>query len=288
MEVFVNKKLSIHSLFNEELTKESTKYFILDSNGTDHTEDIDFEIYIWEKSKFNKLSVGDLFLYRRPRRGSKFKDFYFFGGGKIEKIIDIADESKAIISKSFAFVDFLFPDDLRDFKWQFREKKSENWSNFFNQYGMNEVNREDFLGIIELVEQNDLTFIDSTEDEVDLNQVQSYNEGRRKQEIITRRERNPKAREAALAYHGRRCKVCDMSFEDVYGQLGKGFIHVHHVTPLSEVIDVYSISPQEDLVPVCPNCHAMLHRKDREGNYKSIEELSTIYNEREKKNSKSR
>jgi 5-methylcytosine-specific restriction protein A len=43
--------------------------------------------------------------------------------------------------------------------------------------------------------------------------------------------------------------------------LGAGFIQVHHTVPLSSIGTEYVIDPIRDLIPVCPNCHAMLHRK---------------------------
>ena len=72
-------------------------------------------------------------------------------------------------------------------------------------------------------------------------------------------ERNPLARKACLDHYGYSCSVCDFNFEAVYGQLGKEFIHVHHLIPLSEIKKTYSINPVSDLRPVCPNCHAMIH-----------------------------
>ena len=51
-------------------------------------------------------------------------------------------------------------------------------------------------------------------------------------------------------------------FEQTYGEIGKGFIHVHHLTPVSSIGKEYRLNPQTDLVPVCPNCHNMLHRKE--------------------------
>ena len=48
----------------------------------------------------------------------------------------------------------------------------------------------------------------------------------------------------------------------VYGEIAKGFIHVHHLIPLSEIKENYQVNPKTDLIPVCPNCHAMLHRQD--------------------------
>ena len=49
--------------------------------------------------------------------------------------------------------------------------------------------------------------------------------------------------------------------KDAYGEYGKGFIHVHHITPVSQVNERYSLNPASDLIPVCPNCHSMLHRR---------------------------
>jgi 5-methylcytosine-specific restriction enzyme A len=72
-------------------------------------------------------------------------------------------------------------------------------------------------------------------------------------------ERNTSARTACLAHYGYECSVCDFDFEAIYGEIGKGFIHVHHLKPISEINGEYKVNPINDLVPVCPNCHAMLH-----------------------------
>ncbi|MBQ7426534.1 MAG: HNH endonuclease [Prevotella sp.] len=53
-----------------------------------------------------------------------------------------------------------------------------------------------------------------------------------------------------------------MDFEEKYGEIGRGFIHVHHLIPISSIGEDYVIDPINHLVPVCPNCHNMLHRKD--------------------------
>ncbi len=50
-----------------------------------------------------------------------------------------------------------------------------------------------------------------------------------------------------------------------------GFIHVHHLKPQSSRGGEYEIDPVLDLVPVCPNCHAVMHRR-RETPY-SLEEV---------------
>ncbi len=87
-----------------------------------------------------------------------------------------------------------------------------------------------------------------------------YPEGAKKQITVNAYERNRAARQKCLDIKGLDCSVCEMSFEQIYGEIGKGFIHVHHIKPLSEIGENYTVNPIEDLSPVCPNCHAMLHR----------------------------
>jgi len=86
-------------------------------------------------------------------------------------------------------------------------------------------------------------------------------EGTKRSQMITTYERNPEAREECLRHHGRRCQVCSLAFEDRYGAIGKGFIHAHHVVPVSGIGQEYEVDPVNDLRPVCPNCHAMLHKR---------------------------
>lgn len=78
---------------------------------------------------------------------------------------------------------------------------------------------------------------------------------------VNRYERSSIARKRCIEYHGDNCCVCGMNFESVYGKLGEDFIHVHHIKPLHEIDDSYVVDYKNDLIPVCPNCHAMLHRK---------------------------
>lgn len=86
-------------------------------------------------------------------------------------------------------------------------------------------------------------------------------EGTQYQVMCNKYERNPINRELCLAKKGYVCNICGFDFEKKYGAIGKRFIHVHHITPVSELGPDYRISPEKDLIPVCPNCHAMLHRR---------------------------
>jgi 5-methylcytosine-specific restriction enzyme A len=79
---------------------------------------------------------------------------------------------------------------------------------------------------------------------------------------VNRYERSRYNRTLCINFHGCSCKVCGMNFEKLYGSIGTGFIHVHHIVPVSKVGADYVINPIKDLIPVCPNCHAMLHKVD--------------------------
>jgi predicted HNH restriction endonuclease len=86
-------------------------------------------------------------------------------------------------------------------------------------------------------------------------------EGAKKIVTVNAFERNRTASRLCLEHYGVRCQVCDLDFERRYGDVGKGFAHVHHIRELAEIGIEYKVHPVRDLRPVCPNCHAMLHRR---------------------------
>src|SRR5262245_50754507 len=87
-----------------------------------------------------------------------------------------------------------------------------------------------------------------------------FPEGAVRRVEVNRYERDQRARAACIAHHGTACSVCGFDFEKSYGVLGRGFIHVHHLTEISAIGPTYKIDPIKVLRPVCPNCHAMVHR----------------------------
>lgn len=100
-------------------------------------------------------------------------------------------------------------------------------------------------------------------------------EGIKKQVSVNKYERSSIARAKCIDAHGHSCKICNFSFEEKYGELGKEFIHVHHITPIHSIGKSYKINYVKDLIPVCPNCHAMLHRQIN-GKYYSVSELTEL------------
>ncbi len=88
-----------------------------------------------------------------------------------------------------------------------------------------------------------------------------YLEGATKTISVNVYERNPQARKMCIEEYGYSCSVCSFNFQKEFGELGKGFIHVHHLQQLADIAETYQLDPIKDLRPVCPNCHAMLHRR---------------------------
>lgn len=90
----------------------------------------------------------------------------------------------------------------------------------------------------------------------------TYLEGTARQVLVNAYERNADARQACIDHYGPICKACDLDFENRYGPIGSGFIHVHHEVPIASIGVNYKVDPVRDLKPLCPNCHAMLHRQE--------------------------
>ena len=90
---------------------------------------------------------------------------------------------------------------------------------------------------------------------------------------VNRYERDIEARKKCIKYYGTSCQVCRLAFNEKYGTIGDGFIHVHHIVPIASIGHQYVVNSIQDLRPVCPNCHAMLHKRQPPF---TIEELRSI------------
>lgn len=89
----------------------------------------------------------------------------------------------------------------------------------------------------------------------------SYTEGRIYYIYSKKYERDPRIRKEAMDYHGYKCKVCGFEFEKKYGEIGQGYIEIHHLNPLYVNSEEVSVDIEKDLAPLCSNCHRMVHRK---------------------------
>jgi 5-methylcytosine-specific restriction enzyme A len=101
-------------------------------------------------------------------------------------------------------------------------------------------------------------------------------EGTKKSYFINKYERDPENRKKAIEIHGLNCCVCGFNFEEVYGERGRDFIEIHHIKPLSTLQEAVVIDPATDLVPLCANCHRMIHR--RKADILTIDQLKDLMN----------
>ena len=90
----------------------------------------------------------------------------------------------------------------------------------------------------------------------------SIPEGAKMRVTVNKYERSKKARQECIEHWKAICAVCELEFINRYGYIGDGFIHVHHKTPISKIGKKYKINPINDLIPVCPNCHSMIHKNN--------------------------
>jgi 5-methylcytosine-specific restriction protein A len=124
--------------------------------------------------------------------------------------------------------------------------------------------------LVKALEEMNLTGEIEEPDEIPVTTADKLFEGAKRTITVNAYERNSQARRRCVEHHGEKCMACGFNFKEEYGEIGENFIHVHHLIPLYEIGEKYEVDPVKDLVPICPNCHAMIHKgKDM----LSIEEL---------------
>ena len=125
---------------------------------------------------------------------------------------------------------------------------------------------EDFLN------NNEIIYRDKKDDNIN-SREKEFLEGKTISIKVNKYERNVQARKECLKYYGYKCSICGFDFKEYYGDIGNEIIEVHHRKALSEIKEGYLVDPIKDLVPVCSNCHTVLHSRKP---YYSVEELKII------------
>lgn len=85
-------------------------------------------------------------------------------------------------------------------------------------------------------------------------------EGEKKERLSNYYERNPNLRADAVKIHGTICSVCGFNFKEIYGEIGEGYIEVHHLIPISSLSVRRKVDPKTEMAVLCSNCHRMIHR----------------------------
>lgn len=128
---------------------------------------------------------------------------------------------------------------------------------------------DEILGLAELLPS--IPVVGSEDSALDL---RTWVEGSKATYMGTKYERDSSLRKRAIEIHGEACNVCGFNFGEAYGDYGRGFIHVHHVMPISAFGEAKKVDPEQDLVTLCANCHAVAHR--RTDSVLSVNELKDI------------
>ncbi len=86
-------------------------------------------------------------------------------------------------------------------------------------------------------------------------------------------QRNHEARKKCIEHFGCKCAACGLVMSNTYGEIGEGFIEVHHLNPIHLFDDAHTVNYLTDLIPMCPNCHAMIHKLEDPGDIDVLRHL---------------
>ena len=164
-----------------------------------------------------------------------------------------------------------------DFDIEFSQRKNRKYK-FWDLFFLGRENQEFFYWKLKPELKKAIDFmkypnLTQYAEEIDFEDQEKLMEGAKREIIVNSYERNPISRRKCIEHFKPICQVCEFNFYSKYGEIGKDFIHVHHIKPISEIGESYEINPIKDLIPVCPNCHSMLHIKKP---MYSIDELKSI------------
>lgn len=250
-------------------------YAIITENDSSEWKDKTGELYHHPKRHLKYLTPGTkVIYYKGSLNDKKYKQFrltpkaHYFGIGEIGKQYPDPNSTKNdYFSEIINFSAFSKPIFIKNDEGRYLESISESRKTNYWRDGTRPLSKEVYDKILSLSEI-------AVENSLDYEFTSNYTEGKKMVTYTTVYERNPKLRQQALDFHGYTCMVCGFNFLKVYGDIGLGFIHVHHVNPLSETGEQV-VNPKTDLMPVCPNCHCMIHRD--KNHILSIEELKLIF-----------
>lgn len=255
-----------------------SEYIVITENDESDWDDETGAIYHFPNKYLKLIQPGMNVVYYKGRlknptyTSKRLSPFpHYFGIGQIGKIWADAD-TKNFFAKIEGYQLFnkavLFKNDNG-----YLELKANGLRyNYFRGNAIRTITPEEYFSITNYTSNGPNELIPSDLD-FESAHTTAVPEGKQIQYFVTKYERIKGYRDQAIRIHGYTCKVCDINFKEKYGILGEGFIHIHHVKPLFSLTEEVIPDPKNDLVPVCPNCHAMLHRK--RGVVMTVEELKS-------------
>ena len=217
-----------------------------------------------------KAKIGDIILIALTNinKGEKSIRFIMRYGGFYE---DYQGESEELWGKKWTYI--IKGTDLQSvepFNMEDVQKRERPYR--FNMGNYLYVEEVDEVAVLDWIYDRERYAVVYPDEES--SNLQGHTEGMKKTVTVNVYERNPIARQLCIEHYGATCYCCDFNFGKTYGAKFEGKIHVHHRKKVSETDGEYQVNPIDDLVPVCPNCHMVLHSK-RVGCY-SVDDVKAM------------
>lgn len=267
-------------------------YTIITENDESAWNDETGILYHFPKKYLKYLESGTkVIYYKGTLKNKKFSSKrlsdapHYFAFAEIGKITYDEESTKgdffAEITKYIAFEKAVLAKNNLGYLESFPKEQKNYWRN-----GVRVIDQSTYNLILSYANKNKVSEKKSTyivNDNLNdiSNDLESSSEGKSSKRYVTTYERNPENRKRAIAVHGVTCKACEFNFEQFYGAYAKDYIQIHHITPLSELEGPKNINPETELIPLCANCHAIIHR--RKNKTLSIDELIELINENRNK-----
>ena len=258
-------------------------YLILTENDVSEWDDKTGIQYHYPPKYKNLIKTGCKFIYYKGAdRENRFigkrltNKPHYFGAGDIGNIRE-NHNSNSYYAEILNYTEFLNPVIFKENDTYFEPNANNFYANnkqgnYFRGNAVRPIDETTYKNII----RNVIDFNNPKSIITNRELTTVLTDGKKHFIYTTKYERNKANRDAAIKIHGTTCKCCNFDFEKTYGEIGKNFIHVHHIKPLHSLDSEIEINPETDLMPVCPNCHSMIHR--RRDNILSIDELKIIIN----------
>lgn len=250
-------------------------YTIITENDTSQWDDKTGVHYHFPNKYLKFLNPGtEVIYYKGKIKDNKFKDHrlssdpHYFAIGTIGSVKKA--DSKSIYAEIRNYQSFSKAVSFKLNGSTIELIPTSRESNYWRD-GVRPINKEIYDQILRL------SSISVTDKSSIFNDIDSstlgfeFEEGGKKTGKASFYERNPELRAKAIEIHGYTCMCCSFNFKNYYGDWGEGYIHVHHLKPISESEERKLVNPKNDLVVLCANCHSMVHR--RKDKLLSLEEL---------------
>ncbi|MCI1038031.1 HNH endonuclease [Pseudomonas putida] len=243
--------------------------FVIVENDTSQWEDQTGAVYHFPKRYKAWLTPGTEVIYYKGRiKDQAFASArlsaapHYFGKARIGKVYADPKSDKGDL---FAFVENFTPFEdaiAAKIDGMYLETIPATRVKNYWRDGVRPISQADYDAILshaKLLPSQAEAVVSNAEDDAYI--FESFSEGSQTNYFGTRYERRKDLRMKAIAFHGLDCKACGFDFELAYGEYAKGLIHVHHVVPISKLGGEQVVNPETDLVTLCANCHAVVHRK---------------------------